>query len=141
MTHYCLQCDDGTKLVHTRRDLTVQVRGRERVVTKVLGWHCPVCGEVEFDAGEGRRYSEAVEALAAEVAAEEAAMLRSVRKRLGLSQKAAAELTGGGHNAFSRYERGEVRPMAAVINLFNLLDRHPELLGELAEAPSRTNES
>ena len=141
MTHYCLQCDDGTKLVHTRRDLTVQVRGRERVVTKVLGWHCPVCGEVEFDAGEGRRYSEAVEALAAEVAAEEAAMLRSVRKRLGLSQKAAAELTGGGHNAFSRYERGEVRPMAAVINLFNLLDRHPELLGELAEEPSRTNES
>lgn len=141
MTHYCLQCDDGTKLVHTRRDLTVQVRGRERVVTKVLGWHCPVCGEVEFDPGEGQRYSAAAEALAAEVAAEEAAMLRSVRKRLGLSQKAAAELTGGGHNAFSRYERGEARPMPAVINLFSLLDRHPELLGELAKAPARTNVS
>lgn len=137
MTHYCLQCDDGTKLVHTRRDLTVQVRGRERVVTKVSGWHCPVCGEVEFDPGEGQRYSAAAEALAAE----EAVMLRSIRKRLGLSQKAAAELTGGGHNAFSRYERGEARPMPAVINLFSLLDRHPELLGELAEAPSRTNVS
>ncbi|EQD66436.1 XRE family transcriptional regulator, partial [mine drainage metagenome] len=73
--------------------------------------------------------------------AEEAVMLRSIRKRLGLSQKAAAELTGGGHNAFSRYERGEARPMPAVINLFSLLDRHPELLGELAEAPSRTNVS
>ncbi|EQD49383.1 transcriptional regulator, XRE family [mine drainage metagenome] len=137
MTHYCLQCDDGTKLVHTRRDLTVQVRGRERVVTKVSGWHCPVCGEVEFDPGEGQRYSAAAEALAAE----EAVMLRSIRKRLGLSQKAAAELTGGGHNAFSRYERGEARPMPAVINLFSLLDRHPELLEELAEAPSRTNVS
>ncbi|EQD62953.1 XRE family transcriptional regulator, partial [mine drainage metagenome] len=77
----------------------------------------------------------------AEVAVEEAAMLRSIRKRLGLSQKAAAELTGGGHNAFSRYERGEARPMPAVINLFSLLDRHPELLAELAAAPARTNVS
>ena len=42
----------------------------------------------------------------------------------GLSQVAAARLTGGGHNAFSRYERGEATPMPAVINLFRLLDKH-----------------
>ena len=35
-----------------------------------------------------------------------------------------AELTGGGHNAFSRYERGEAAPLPAVVNLFRLLDRH-----------------
>jgi hypothetical protein len=45
---------------------------------------------------------------------------------------AAARLTGGGHNAFSRYERGEATPLPAVINLFRLVDKHPELLQELA---------
>jgi len=40
-------------------------------------------------------------------------------------------IAGGGHNAFSRYERGEAKPVAAVVNLFRLLDRHPELLKEL----------
>jgi HTH-type transcriptional regulator/antitoxin MqsA len=43
----------------------------------------------------------------------------------------AAELAGGGHNAFSRYERGESMPLPAVVNLFRLLDRHPDLLKEL----------
>lgn len=111
------------------------MRGRERLVEGVSGWHCPNCGEIEFDPGEGERYAAAGDSLAAQIAAEDAAMLRSVRKRLGLSQRAAAQLTGGGHNAFSRYERGEARPLPAVVNLFRLLDRHPELLAELNASP------
>jgi hypothetical protein len=55
--------------------------------------------------------------------------IRRIRRKLGLSQIAAARLTGGGHNAFSRYERGEAMP--AVVNLFRLLDKHPELLKDL----------
>ena len=131
MTRFCSQCDDGTALAHGRRDLVARVRDHTRTVAAVSGWHCPSCSEVEFDQGEGRRYSEALDALADEVAAEDATMLRTIRKRLGLSQKAAAELTGGGHNAFSRYERGEAKPMPAVLNLFRLLDKHPDLLAEL----------
>ncbi len=42
-----------------------------------------------------------------------------------------SRLTGGGHNAFSRYERGEAAPLPAVVNLFRLLDKHPELLKDL----------
>lgn len=57
--------------------------------------------------------------------------IRRIRRKLGLSQVEAARLTGGGHNAFSRYERGEAAPLPAVINLFRLLDRHPELLSEI----------
>ena len=47
------------------------------------------------------------------------------------SRAEAAILTGGGKNAFSRYERGEARPLAAGVNLFKLLDKHPELLKEI----------
>lgn len=130
-SRYCLHCDDGTKLTHKRRDLKARVRKHQVTVKSVLGWHCPKCGEVEFDPGEGQRYAAALQTLADKMAAKEAADLRAIRIRLGLTQKAAAELTGGGHNAFSRYERGEVRPLPAVINLFRALDKHPELLDQL----------
>lgn len=35
-------------------------------------------------------------------------------------------------NAFSRYENGKAKPVPAVINLFRLLDKHPELIEEIA---------
>ena len=62
---------------------------------------------------------------------EEGQALARIRRKLKLTQAEAARLTGGGKNAFSRYERGEVRPMPAVLNLFKLLDKHPELLDDL----------
>ena len=65
------------------------------------------------------------------VDAEESAELTRIRKKLRLTQAKAAVLAGGGKNAFSRYEKGKAKPVAAVINLFRLLDRHPELLEEL----------
>ena len=34
------------------------------------------------------------------------------------------------HQNSARYERGEAVPMPAVVNLFKLLDKHPELLKE-----------
>jgi HTH-type transcriptional regulator/antitoxin MqsA len=61
----------------------------------------------------------------------QAGELARIRRKLKLTQKQAAALTGGGHNAFSRYERGEARPLPAIMHLFRLLDRHPELLDEL----------
>jgi len=54
-----------------------------------------------------------------------------VRKKLSLDQKQAAELFGGGVNAFSRYETGKTKPPLALVQLLKLLDRHPEQLEEL----------
>lgn len=55
----------------------------------------------------------------------------SVRKKLGLGQREAAEIFGGGINAFSRYETGKTKPPLALVKLFKLLDRHPDLLREV----------
>lgn len=128
---YCLQCDDGTALVHGRRDLTYSYRNRTTTVPAVAGWHCPVCGECEFDQGEGKRYSAAVDAFSAEADHELAASLRAIRKKLGLKQAEAGRLFGGGVNAFSEYERGKTQPHKSTVLLLNLLDKHPELLQEL----------
>jgi len=57
--------------------------------------------------------------------------VRAVRERLGLTQREAGDLIGGGPNAFQKYESGEILVSKAVSNLLGLLDRHPEQLGEL----------
>lgn len=130
MARECLNCGLGN-LRHATKDVAYKYKGHVTVVPKVAGWHCAHCHEVEFDAREGQRFSEAIMRIAAEVDAKEAADLARIRKKLKLTQQEAARITGGGPNAFSRYERGKARPLPAVINLFRLLDRHPELLNEV----------
>ena len=53
------------------------------------------------------------------------------RGGLDLDQRQAAELFGGGVNAFSRYENGKAKPPLALIKLLKVLDRHPDLLSEV----------
>lgn len=130
MPRECLNCGQGI-LRHAVKDVPYTYKGHATVVTKVAGWHCPKCKDVEFDSGEGRRFAAAIKRIAAEIDAQEAAELARIRKKLKLTQLQAARITGGGPNAFSRYERGKARPLPAVTNLFRLLDLHPELLNDL----------
>jgi len=129
MKHICLNCESA-EMAHRAQDVTVTHHGFETVIRKLRGWHCANCGEIEFDKGEGERYAKAVD----ELEVEERTWLANTRRKLKLTQREAAALTGGGHNAFSRYERGEAKPVVAVVNLFRLLDKQPELLKELRRA-------
>jgi HTH-type transcriptional regulator/antitoxin MqsA len=112
----------------------VEHRGDAKDVADLAGWRCPECGEVEFDTGSANRYAEAGDELVLAARRRLGLEIREMREQLGLTQAKAALLTGGGHNAFSRYERGEAVPMPSVVNLLKLLVRHPELLHELQEA-------
>lgn len=131
MGHLCLNCEQAD-MVRRKKDAVIEYRGYRATVRALDGWHCPACGEIEFAGKEGERYAHALEKLRLKADAEEAAGLARIRKKLGLSQRRAAEIAGGGVNAFSRYENGKARPVAAVVNLFRLLDKHPELMDELA---------
>ncbi len=128
----CLQCDDGTVLAHAKQDMVERIEDLSVTVAAVSGWHCPVCGECEFDDGEGQRYSAALAALRKSVGEKRAHELRAIRKKLGLKQAEAGRLFGGGVNAFSEYERGKTQPHKSTVLLLRLLDKHPELLRELA---------
>ena len=57
--------------------------------------------------------------------------VKRIRKKLGLTQKQAGEIFGGGIRAFSQYERGESTQSKATDGLLRLLDLHPELLSEV----------
>ena len=119
------------------KSFPIDYAGRKVRVAGLSGWRCNSCEEVEFDADSARRYAAAGDELVLRQREQQSKEIRRIRQKLGLSQIAAARLTGGGHNAFSRYERGEATPMPAVINLFLLLDKHPELLKEMV-GPKRT---
>ncbi len=58
----------------------------------------------------------------------------SVRKKLHLDQREAAEIFGGGVNAFSRYENGKTQPPLALVKLLKVLDKHPDMLEEIKVA-------
>jgi HTH-type transcriptional regulator/antitoxin MqsA len=120
---------------------TITHAGVKTTVGGLSGWRCDSCGKVEFDAGSARRYAAAGDKLVLQERAKQSKEIRRIRRKLGLSQIAAARLTGGGHNAFSRYERGEVTPLPAVINLFRLLDKHPELLKDLVSSKRQVHKA
>ena len=133
MARFCVECENGAKMSRFKNEtFSVNHAGRNIEVVGLSGWRCEKCGEVEFDAASARRYAAAGDELVLAERDRQAAELRRIRKRLGINQQAAARLTGGGHNAFSRYENGKASPLPAVINLFKLLDKHPELLKELS---------
>jgi HTH-type transcriptional regulator/antitoxin MqsA len=67
------------------------------------------------------------------------AFIIETRKKLKLDQREAAEIFGGGTNAFSRYENGKTRPPLALVQLFKLLNNHPELIDELKTKQSEDN--
>jgi HTH-type transcriptional regulator/antitoxin MqsA len=58
-------------------------------------------------------------------------LLASVRERLNLNQQQAGKVFGGGANAFSRYESGKTKPPVALVKLFKVLDKHPDLFKEV----------
>ncbi|MGO9275436.1 MAG: type II toxin-antitoxin system MqsA family antitoxin [Terriglobia bacterium] len=142
MKRKCVSCGTRNGLTHFEEEtFTIRHAGMTVKVGGLSGWRCGACREVEFDAESARRYGAAGDELALRERKRQSKEIRRIRRELGLSQAAAARLTGGGHNAFSRYERGEVTPLPAVVNLFRLLDKHPELLKDLTGSSSGSGDS
>jgi HTH-type transcriptional regulator/antitoxin MqsA len=128
----CPNCDDRNGLTRFEDEtFTIEHVDTATTVNGLSGWRCEGCGEVEFDADSARRYAEASDTSVLRDRERQSKEIRRIRRKLGLCQNAAARLTGGGHNAFSRYKRGEATPLPAVVNLFRRLDKHPELLKDL----------
>ena len=131
----CPECGEkGRRGMQRFTHETLLLADQATQVTELGGWRCASCGTTELDAASMHRYAAASDAWVHEQRRIQREELRRIRRKLKLTQREAAALTGGGHNAFSRYERGEAQPMPAVINLVRLLDRHPELLVELKTA-------
>ena len=131
----CASCG-AAKLVHDTRDVSYTYKGESTILPQVTGDFCLACDESILDASESRRTMELMSAFSKEVNASfvDPDFIASVRKKLDLDQREAGEIFGGGVNAFSRYENGKTKPPVALVKLLKVLDRHPELLGEVRAA-------
>ena len=123
----------AAELIHDTRDIPYTYKGETTLIPAVTADFCPACDESITDLSETERVMREMKAFNKQVNAAivDPAFIASVRKKLDLGQREAAEIFGGGVNAFSRYENGKTKPPLALVKLFKLLDRHPDLFNEV----------
>jgi len=123
----------AAELIHDTRDQPYTYKGVTVTIESVSGDFCPVCDEAVLDMAESIRINELMLQFNKQVNAAyvDPGFIANVRKKLRLDQREAAEIFGGGINAFSRYESGKTKPPLALVKLLKLLDRHPDLLNEV----------
>ena len=113
----------AAELIHDTRDIPFSYKG-ETTILKTTGDFCPACGESIHDMEDSVRVMREMHAFSRQVNA----------AIVALDQRQAAEIFGGGVNAFSRYENGKTKPPLALVKLLKVLDRHPDLLDEIKVA-------
>ena len=123
----------AAELVHDTRDIPYIYKGEATLIPAVTGDFCPACDESILAVEESRRTMNLMLEFNKQINASivDPDFIANVRKKLSLDQREASEIFGGGVNAFSRYENGKTRPPLALVKLFKLLDRHPDLLNEV----------
>lgn len=137
----CPLCDQGTLIPRTygddfkHHDGTIRVEGLEYCECDHCGADPVLKDQVRRN---HRRIADAKRRADGLLSGED---ILGIRARLELSQQEAAQLFGGGANAFSKYERGDVIQSVPMDRLLRLVAAHPELVDELCalagiEAPA-----
>ena len=123
----CPICGEMT-LNHEVRPMLYQYKDNKRNIDQP-GSYCNACGESILGPMDLKATRKALAAFKATVdhllTPDE---IRLVRKQLKLNQQQAANICGGGKNAFSRYESGELLIPRAASNLLKVLAKEKSLL-------------
>jgi HTH-type transcriptional regulator/antitoxin MqsA len=125
----CPACFKG-RLRRGVKRVAMEYHGRVYEEQQPGDW-CDACGEGILNGDDLEATEPAWLAFRERIDREEGRDLARIRRKLKLTQAEAARLTCGAKRTFSQYERGLVRPLPAVTNLFKLLEKHPEMLNDL----------
>lgn len=118
--------ETGKELRRETRQQTVIVGSLSRTV-EVPGWYPDDDSDSVHSGVDLKASNEAFKALREEYATH----VKSVRKKLGLTQEEAGVIIGGGKRAFQKYESGRTPPSDAAVGLIEVLARHPEEVATL----------
>ena len=113
--------ETGKVLSRAVRSQTVSAGSLSRTV-EVPGWYPEDDSESIHSGVDLKLLNSAYE----ELRTAYAARIKSVRKKLRLTQEEAGRIIGGGRRAFQKYESGSTPPSDAAVGLLEILDRHPE---------------
>lgn len=129
-TQPCPEC--GGLMRFEKHDDVLAYKGKSRTI-KTLGWWCTSCDEAILTGDPLVAHEKAFLQLKAEVdGVLGPAEVAKIRTALGLSQRKASELLGGGPRAFQKYESGTQALSVAMSHLLRLLARDPSRLRELS---------
>jgi HTH-type transcriptional regulator / antitoxin MqsA len=128
-TQPCPEC--GGEMRFEKRPEVLSYRGHNKTI-QTLGWWCTTCDEGILTGKPLVAHAKAFQSLKAEVdGVLGPKQVAEVREALGLSQRKAGELLGGGPRAFQKYESGSQIPSVPMSHLLTLLARDPKRLEEL----------
>ncbi|MBF0622973.1 MAG: type II toxin-antitoxin system MqsA family antitoxin [Magnetococcales bacterium] len=133
----CAVC--GGSLIHEERDRTCRYTKKTRNKHEVYsvqyhqpGLWCTTCGEGYIKGDDQKVHNAVFTTLRSKVEGVlSPTEIQCIRENLGLSKRKASLLIGGGHNAFQKYETGEVMPSKSTSSLIRLLGARPELISVL----------
>jgi len=121
----CPICETGILVSNTYTGV-IQHKGNDLDVPNLECSVCKSCGADPVLADQAKRnqarFTDAKRAADRLLSAQE---IRSARKNLGLTQHEASRIFGGGLNAFSKYERGEVIQSEAMDKLIRVACQFP----------------
>jgi HTH-type transcriptional regulator/antitoxin MqsA len=128
----CNDCDTGVLSAST---WTAKVKHNDKVlsVENLECYLCNTCGADPVFAGQIRRNQlKIVDAKRASDSLWTSSEIIAFREKYGITQNQAALIFGGGANAFSKYERGEVIQSVAMDNQLKMADKVDGALAFLA---------
>ena len=133
MINICPACETG-RLQPKVADQTFSYDGATLEALGIQYSQCPVCLE-EVVLPEQSKHNDVAYADAKRAHMDYfcSSQIRAWRGALGLSQQDSSLLLGGGANAFSKYERGEVMQSRPMDLLMRVCGKFPEVLPYLAD--------
>jgi HTH-type transcriptional regulator / antitoxin MqsA len=122
--------ETGRPMVRDTRPMTINYKGKSATI-QMPGWYCDESGE-SIHTGEDMKVSDAaLRELKNGVDLLNAQEVKRIRTKIGLTQREAGAIFGGGPNAFQKYEQGTVTVSKPMSNLLRLVEKHPEEVEEL----------
>ena len=128
-TKTCPAC--GNDMVRDTRPDTIAYKGLTAKVRQP-GWYCTKCDEAVIESADARATEKAFVALkACADGLLPSEKIAAIRAKLGLSQRRAGEVLGGGPRAFQKYESTAIPVSHPMDSLLRILDVHPDALDVL----------
>ncbi|ERR1700760_3827783 len=121
--------ETGKPMVRDTRPMKISYKGQSMTI-QMPGWYTD-SGE-SIHTGDDMEVSDAaLKELKNKVDLLNAQEVKRIRTKIGLTQREAGAIVGGGPNAFQKYEKGDVTVSKPMSNLLRVLEKHPEEIEEL----------
>jgi HTH-type transcriptional regulator/antitoxin MqsA len=113
------------------RPMEISYKGQSATID-MPGWYCDESGESLHTADDLKVSDAALKELRLQVENLLSPQdIKRIRVKIGLTQREAGTLLGGGPNAFQKYEQDAVTVSKPMSNLLRILERHPEEIERL----------